>query len=152
MANLGNFNANEVEPGGSFDPLPAGKYLVCLTASQMKPTQRGDASYLELEFVVLEGQHKDRKIWDRLCLDHPNPQTVKIARGSLSSLCRAAGVLQPRDSTELHNIPVVASIGLRKRADTGELTNAVRGYEPKSATPVTAQPAPANSSAPPWKR
>ena len=31
---------------------------------------------------------------------------VKIARGELSAICRAVGVMQPRDSVELHNVPL----------------------------------------------
>ena len=77
MANLGNFNANEVEPNTSFDPLPAGKYLAAVTASEMKPTKKGDGSYLEVELTILEGEYKDRKVWDRLCLNNPNATAVK---------------------------------------------------------------------------
>ena len=32
MANLQGFNANDVEPTASFDPLPAGKYLAAIIA------------------------------------------------------------------------------------------------------------------------
>ena len=46
--------------------------------------KNGDGSYLELELTILEGPYKDRKVWDRLCLNHPSQQTVKIARGYLS--------------------------------------------------------------------
>ncbi len=51
MANLNGFNANEVEPAAPFEPLPAGKYLAAITASEMKPTKKGDGSYLQLEFA-----------------------------------------------------------------------------------------------------
>ena len=117
MATL-NFNAGEVEPNAGFDPIPADKYVAMMTGSQMKPTKNGDGSYLELEFTVLEGQYKDRKLWDRLCLNHPNPETVKIARGTLSALCRAVGVMQPRDSADLHNLPLLVTVRLKKRKDT----------------------------------
>jgi len=150
MADLNGFNANEVEPNTSFDPLPAGKYLAAITASEMKATKAGDGSYLEIEFTVLEGQYKERKLWDRLCLNHSNPQTVKIARGNLSALCRAVGVMQPTDSVELHNLPLVITVKVKRREDTGELTNEVRGYAAKD---TAAQPqAPVTDSTPPWKR
>jgi len=38
MANLNGFNANNVEPTTVLDPLPAGKYLAAITASEMKAT------------------------------------------------------------------------------------------------------------------
>jgi len=155
MANLNGFNAHEVEPNAAFDPLPAGKYLAAVTASEMKPTKNGDGSYLQLEFTVLEGEFKDRKVWDRLCINHPNATTVKIARGNLSAICRATGVMQPRDSVELHNIPLLITVKCKKRQDTGELSNEVKGYEPKaSVTSGGGQPqqAPVTSNTPPWKR
>lgn len=43
--------------------------------------------------------------------------TVKIARGELSAVCRAVGVMAPKDSVELHNIPLEINVGLKKRDD-----------------------------------
>ncbi|MBN1436190.1 MAG: DUF669 domain-containing protein [Sedimentisphaerales bacterium] len=153
MANLNGFNANEVEPNSSFEPLPAGKYLAAITHSEMKPTKRGDGSYLELEFTVLEGNCQGRKVWDRLCINHPNAQTVQIARGNLSALCRATGVMQPRDSAELHNLPLVINVRCVKRKDNDEISNEVKGYakkESKAPKPQATSATP--NSAPPWKK
>jgi len=152
MANLNGFNANEVEPTTTFEALPAGKYLVAITASAMKATKKGDGSYLELEFTVLEGDCKGRKTWDRLCINHPNDLTQKIARGNLSAICRAVGVMQPKDSVELHNIPLVISVKCKKREDNGEVANEVKGYEAKAAAAGRPQQAPTNDTTPPWKR
>jgi hypothetical protein len=152
MANLGNFNANEVEPTTSFEPLPAGKYVAAITASAMKATKKGDGSYLELEFTVVDGDCKGRKVWDRLCIDHPNDLTQKIAQGNLSAICRAVGVMQPNDSVDLHNLPLVINVQLKKREDTAELTNEIKGYEPNAASTGQPQQAPASSNTPPWKR
>jgi len=152
MANLGNFNANEVEPTTTFEPLPAGKYLAAITATEMKPTKKGDGSYLQLEFTVLEGDCKGRKTWDRLCINHPNEMTQRIARGNLSAICRAVGVMQPRDSVELHNIPLVITVKCKKREDNGEITNEIKGYEAKAAATGRPQQAATADNTPPWKR
>jgi len=152
MANLNNFNANEVEPNVGFEPVPADKYIAMITASEMKPTKNGDGSYLELELTILEGPYRDRKVWDRLCLNHPNAQTVKIARGYLSAICRAVGVLQPKDSCELHNIPMCITVKCKKRDDTGDISNEIRGYAKKESAAGKPQQAPASDNTPPWKR
>jgi len=152
MANLNGFNAHEVEPSSTFDPLPAGKYLAAITASEMKATKDGVGSYLNIEFTILEGEFKERKVWDRLCLNHPNAQTVKIARGNLSAICRAVGVMQPRDSVELHNIPLLVTVKLKKREDTGELANEVKGYAKKEAAAGKPQQAVPMDNTPPWRR
>jgi hypothetical protein len=152
MANLNNFNANEVEPNVGFEPVPADKYIAMITASEMKPTKNADGSYLELELTILEGQYKDRKVWDRLCLNHPNGQTVKIARGYLSAVCRAVGVMQPKDSCDLHNIPMLITVKCKKRDDNGEITNEVRGYSKKESAAGKPQQASPTDNTPPWKR
>ena len=80
MPDLRGFNANNVEPADSFDPIPAGEYLCVITASDEKPTKSGNGTYLELEFEVIDGPHKGRKLWDRLNLNNPSEMAVKIAR------------------------------------------------------------------------
>jgi len=154
MAHLNGFDAHEVEPNVGFDPIPAGKYLAVITASEMKPTKAGTGEYLELELEVIEGSYKGRKLWDRLTLKHPNDLTVQIAKGTLSSICRAVGVMKPNDSVELHNLPMTISVGCKKREDNGELTNVVKGYS-KRESAVARPPATAANGAgstPPWKR
>jgi hypothetical protein len=152
MANLNGFDANQVEPT-SFDPLPAGKYLACITESEMKVTKNGGGQFLNLTFQVLDGEYKGRKLWARLNLKNPNPQAEQIARGQLSALCRAVGVMAPKDSLELHNLPLVITVKLKKRDDTGDLQNEISGYAKKeSAAAQAPQQATATGTTPPWRR
>jgi hypothetical protein len=159
MANLRGFDANQVEPSQSLDPLPAAQYLAVITDSEFKSTKANTGSYLQLTFEVIEGAYKGRKLWARLNLDNPNAQAVAIAKAELSAICRAVGVLAPNDSTELHNLPLVIKVGCKKRNDTGEITNEIKGYSKKESAPPT--PAangqghavqPQVPSTPPWKR
>ncbi|HOQ88261.1 MAG TPA: DUF669 domain-containing protein [Phycisphaerae bacterium] len=150
MVHLGNFDASQVEPTPSFDPIPAGKYLAMITASEMKPNKAGTGSYLELVVTILEGEYKDRQLWVRLNLDNPNELAVKIARAELSAICRAVGVLTPRDSVELHNLPLVIKVACKKRKDTDEIANVIRGYERRDS--LGGRPQQAQSNTPPWRR
>jgi len=168
MADLHGFNAHDVDPSNPFDPLPANEYLCIITASGFKPTKSGEGSYLELELDVLNGPYQGRKLWDRLNLDNSNETTVKIARAALSAICRATGVMQPNDSCELHDIPIVVKVSLSKRKDTDELQNVVKAYRkrdgaapagaasrPPSAPASPSAPAPQSLGKPamaPWKR
>ena len=162
MADLRGFDAQTVEPNDSFDPIPNGDYLCIITASEMKPTKAGDGAYLELEMQVIEGQYQGRKLWDRLNLNNANDTTVKIAKGTLSAICRAVGVLQPKDSCELHDLPILVKVACKKRDDTDELTNVVKSYKKRDGAgfsqATTAAPvaplanAPAKAASPPWKR
>ncbi len=150
MANLHGFNAHEVEPTTEFDPIPAGKYLAVITESEMKPTKAGTGSYLQLTFELLEGQYKSRHLWARLNLDNPNDTAVKIARAELSAICRAVGVMSPNDSVELHNLPLLITVRCKKREDTGEIANEIKGYAKKEA--AAGQPVQATAGTPPWRR
>lgn len=151
MATLQGFNANDVEPATDFEAIPAGKYLAVITESEVKPNKSGTGSYLQLTFQVIEGEYKNRFLWARLNLDNPNATAVKIARGELSAICRAVGVMAPNDSVDLHDLPLVISVKCKKRADTGEITNEIKGYAKKEA--AAGKPVQAGvDTTPPWRR
>jgi len=151
MATL-NFNANNVEPSAPIEALPAGKYTAEITASESKSTKSGNGSFLELEFTVLDGEYKGRKFWDRLNLQNPNSTAVKIAQQNLSAICRAVGVMQPQDSVELHNLPLAVTLKCKKREDTGELTNEVKGYAKRESMVASGEAPQADNKAAPWQR
>jgi len=110
MPNLNGFDANTVEPVSSnFEPIPAGKYLAMIVGSEEKTSQKG-FRYLSLEFEVLEGPYKGRKLWANLNLYHPDPEVVKFARSELANVCKAVGVLRPADSVQLHNLPLQITV------------------------------------------
>jgi len=158
MANLNNFDASQVDPSVALDPLPAGKYLAVVSESELKPTKTGGGKYLQLTFQVIDGEYKGRLVWARLNLENKSEMTVKIARGELSAICRAVGVMQPKDSVELHNIPLEISVGLKKRDDNGEFTNVIKGYGKKGGGGAAGARVPAGvgpgslGGTPPWKR
>jgi len=154
MADLNGFDAEQVEPTGNFEPLPAGKYPAVITDSEKKPNKKGTGSLLQLRFQITEGDYKNRVLWARLNLENPNPTAVEIARADLSAICRAVVVLKPNDSVELHDLPLVIHVVCRKRADNDEIVNEIKGYskkEKKEAPPETGGPQ-ATGGTPPWKR
>ncbi len=155
MADLSGFDANQVDPTSDFEPIPADKYQAVLTHSEMKLTKSGTGSYLQLSFQIIEGPYRNRLLWARLNLDNPNETARKIAQGELSAICRAVGVLTPRDSVELHNLPLMIHVKCKKRSDTGEIVNEIKGYSKKELpqpAAATSAPAATNNSTPPWKR
>jgi len=152
MAQL-NFDAREVKPSAAPDPIPAGKYLVEINESEMKETKNKDGSYLELVFTVVDGEYRGRKLWDRLCINHPNAKTVEIARANLSAICHSVGVLQPQDSVQLHGLPLCVRVIL-KEDNNGEKRNEIKGYYRREdiEQPVAAPQAPVGDNTAPWKR
>lgn len=154
-----NFKASSIqieERSNSFGPLPAGEYEMMIVKSETKPTKALTGHYLELEMHVISGEHSGRRHWERLNLDNPNQQAVKIAQESLAKLCMAIGLDDVEDSDALHDQPFVAEIGIDKKDDQ---RNVIWGYKTlgvyiNNAKPKAA-PAPAPSAAPakaakPW--
>ena len=146
MAELYGFNSDEHEDRVPLEPLPSGWYQVAIISSEMKATAAGTGEYLQLQLEVLEGPHKGRKLYDRLNIVNPNETAVEIAKATLATICRAVGVLRPSDSEELHDRPLKALVSLKKREDTGEYKNEVKGYASKDANTSKAAPAQTRNS------
>ena len=155
--NLGDFDAEQVEPKRDFDPLPAGLYPAIITESVMEPTKDGSGKFLKLTLQITSGEYEGRTLFDRLNLQNPNEKAVEIARATLSSICRAVGVMRPGDSAQLHERPMVIKVAVRKRTDPGhegELSNEVKGYMAPGEVASTAKAgAPAAAGKPaPWAK
>jgi len=137
-----NFNAYDVEPATEFTPLPNGEYVAVIGESDRKKTKSGNGEYLELTFVIIEGEFTNRKVWARLNIVNRNPDAQRIAKGHLSSICRAVGVMHPVDSTELHNLPLHITVVCKPRGDGNGLTNEVTHFGPVDGAANPAAPAP----------
>lgn len=152
MANLSGFDATTVEPAREYVPIPNGDYLVIITESEMKPTSKGDGSYLELKYQLIgETIYKNRTVKSRHNLDNKNETAVQIAQSELSSICRACKILKPNDSCELHNIPLMARIVVSKNKDTKAEFNEIKGWKAKGEAAATGT-APAAGGPPPWQK
>ena len=148
MSLVSGFDASQVEPSKPFEPLPNGDYVCVISASEEKSTASGNGHYLELNVEVIDGECKGRRVFERLNLDNPNATAVEIAKRTLSAICHAVGVIQPRDAMELHGKPFVASIKVEARNDKpGEFTNRIAGDA--AASGASAKPATAGV---PWAK
>ncbi len=129
---LAGFDATmqeEWRPSGGL--LPDGDYVAVIDQSEEKTTKRGDGSYLELRFEIIEGSFNARKLWTRLNLKNPSEKAVQIAKAELGAICKAVGVLQPEHAYDLHDKPLV----LRVRSEDdgqGKLRNVIKGYKSKA--------------------
>lgn len=148
MVELNNFDANEVEPMGDFQPMPAGEYTAEIIDTEKKPTSKGTGHYLEVTFEVKGGDFDGRKLKSFLNIDNPNDIAVRIARSELSSICRAVRVMVPKDTQELHHIPLVIRVN-QEENHKGTVVNAIKGYAEKVPDTQSVQSV---SSTPPWAR
>lgn len=157
MANLSGYNANDYEPRAPMTVIPNGEYPAVAIASEMKANSAGTGSFLAITWEFTDEPVKGRKLFSNLNLNNPSEIAVNIARAELSAICRAVGVMVPDDSAELHNIPLIIVVGTKKRKDTDEIENVIKGFKPiTKATPAakksTAAKGAAAGGAAPWKK
>ena len=164
MSNLSayNFNAEEVEPSSSFDPIPAGWYTAIISNSEMKATRDGYGEYLSLTLQIIEGQYENRLVFARLNLKNANDKAVDIARKDLAAICRAVGVMSPQASEELHDIPLMIKVKVRPASGEYEASNDIGGYKaveganltpaPKAASKPQTPPPAATTTKKPWQK
>jgi hypothetical protein len=148
-----DFDSTQYQPNEGLNPVPAGKYNVVIAASEVKETKNGNGRFLQLEFEIIDGEYKGRKVWTRINLWNPNKDAVRIAQGDMTAICRAVNVLHPKDSVELHNLPLCIKVALKPNQN-GELQNEIPigGYEPKMTAQAMAAPAGADGKQAPWAK
>lgn len=157
-----NFDASAVEPS-SFEAIPAGTYEAVIPNSEARPMKSGNGMGFNFEFEIVAGDYKGRKVFEWITFEHRTcPDAQRIGREQLSAMCRAVGVTQLNDTAQLHNLPILITLGIDRKDPT---KNVIRGYKAKNAGGATSAggnaPAPRESApaprengagAAPWAR
>ena len=153
MMDLSGFDANTVEPSQSMEPIPAAWYKAVFTESEEKPTKAQTGSYLQLTVEVIEGEYQGRKVFERLNLNNPNQTAVDIAQRTLSSICRAVGIMTPRNSSDLHDKPFMVKVAVKPADGAYSASNEIKEYAAvEKGGASSAQASTSSASTPPWKR
>lgn len=101
------------------DTIPQGRYDARIVRSQFT----GHSLYLG--FALYGGAYDGHVISKPLPLHSSDGNKKGKARAELSQICLAVGVMAPKDSSELHNIPVVIHVDVEKHR------NKIVGYSRK---------------------
>lgn len=127
---MGNivFNANEYEAYEEFEPLPEGKYAVYIDTAEIKVPKSGNGKMLSLRYVVIEGEYRNRLIFENLNIYHANEKAAYLAKKRLTSICNAVGVPHLTDSSQLREIPMTLRVKVKKDEE-GRYSNIISGYE-----------------------
>ena len=136
-----SFDATQVEPAAPMEVIPAGQYLAAVKDSVVNPTKSGTGQVLTLTWQILDGPFANRLVFDRLNVVNANPQAEQIGQRQLSSLCHAVNVLRMQDTSELHGIPCVIRVTIRKD-ESGKYgdSNEVKSYSTPAGQVAQAAP------------
>lgn len=141
-----NLNVEEESKGAGFAPLPPGEYTAMITKSEAKENKSGAGMHISATFQIVEGDYEGRLLFANWNVQNSNPTAEKIGRAELAACCRAVGVMNPQDSTELHDKPILITVGLDKKDPT---RNVIKGYDSLNSQPPGTEAAPAAKAAAP---
>ena len=152
MASI-SFNAAEVTPTPNFDAIPAGTYEAVITESESKPMKSGNGMGFNLSFEIISGPCKGRKVWSWITFEHrTSPDAQRIGREQLSAICRAVGIAQLSDTTQLHNLPLMITVALDRNDQTRNVIKKYAAKNKEAPTSGVSGAVAASSGAAPWAR
>ena len=98
-----------------FEGLPDGIYVFETIESKLDDTKDGKGKILKMTLSALEPEaFKGRRHWLNINIQNGNPQAQEIGQKELAALCRAVGVLEIKDSEELHFKAFTAKVAMGK--------------------------------------
>lgn len=138
----------------SYDPLPAGWYVVQIEAADIKTTKAGTGQYMSVQYKVLDGPHAGRSVFGNVNIRNPNPKAEEIGRQQLGDIMRAIGLKQARNTEQLLGGVLQIKVAVRKDEQYGD-GNDVKAFKAHGAKPVATSPSAPQAAAkpagtPPW--
>lgn len=123
---------------GKYDPnaetttvMPEHECVAQICESDCKPTAAGTGEYIALTWVILDGPHKDKKLWFNVNIKNPNKMAQDIGNAQFAAIRKALFGTKDKvinDTIELHDIPCRIKVGCQKRTDTGEMQNTIKKW------------------------
>lgn len=130
-----------VDARDNYSPFPAGDYCMQAVEVETKQSSAGN-TMVAAKFVVVDGEHAGRKIFENYNIQHHNHQTVEIALKSIKQWLMACGgtgeerlTLGLLKSLEGREFMARVAIEKDKSGQYGD-KNRIRGFKPlEGATP-----------------
>ena len=128
------FNVMDYAPGNAsegqsqeYTLATPGKYKCEVIDSSEEISAAGNR-YLKLKLSIMEGPHKDTWIWDNLNLYHPTESVQGLARQILGTVTKACGLVDIKDTSELHYKPLSALIDVEPESNGYKAKNVIKKY------------------------
>lgn len=155
-----NLRLDDIEERQEFEGLPAGDYVVIVSATEVAETKKGTGYYVKATLDVVEGQFQKRKFWDYMNIKNQNEIAETIGKAKMKELCSACGITtEIQDTNEIHDIPLVMRLGMDKKGERIEVKRyiAYKDYQADEAEAKTETKAPAaaekkTASRKPWEK
>lgn len=132
---LNNFDINERADEGAvteFTPIPAGMYKVVCEAAEETTTKSTGTEAMSFEWRVDNGEHKGRKLWDQLNVDHPNTSYSGREANRFRDICKSTGTVKPNSLGDFPGSECVAEVIVEPASECGtyKAKNKIKAYLP----------------------
>ena len=136
MVSFSNYDLSNVR-ANDFELIPPGDYPAIITECEEKPTKNNDGKRLNLKIQILDGKYQNRILFDGLNTENKSAIAQQIGRAQLKAICIAINNLNPKDSSEILNKPLMVTVKVGKDQD-GNQRNEIKGYKARltAAKPV----------------
>ena len=125
------FNANDVDTNAAdiYAPIPNGEYVAIIQKTELKRNKDDTGSYINFTLQIVEGPYAGRLIWSIANILHQDKTKEANGRVTLAIICKAVGVIEPKDTAELHDKPLVIVIKVEDDKFKGGLKSSVKSYK-----------------------
>ena len=122
-----SFDATGIDPAQTQEKIPDGWYAVEIESGEIKATNGKFAgARASFCFVILGPDHKGRKFWSGMNVQHGDPQTQEIGQRELSAVCHATNIIRFDDFTQFAGAKLMVKVGHGK--GDYEAKNEAKGF------------------------
>lgn len=137
-----DFNASAVPEDTGPEPLPAGDYCIYIESSDIRTEDDGTQKLSMVAKVIQPEQYAGRTLFPSFTMYSANADHVKTGQRLLALVCKAVGVIHPRDSVELHDKPFFTRVVPKAAASGKVYSNLTTFWSTASQPPPMPKTAP----------
>lgn len=151
-------NVNDTPTESVFAPLPAGWYQATIETVELKPSNAGTSTYMNIKYSILGPSHQGRVVFGMCGVSNQDAEKEKTSRYFLGQLMRATGLQRLTDTDQLVGANLKIKLSIKAKTAEYDASNNVKEYEAISGSALpkaegkeeSVSTAPSN--APPWAK
>ena len=100
--NLGiNLDVNDMPEESGFAPLPVGWYQTNIVSAEIKTSNAGDSTYMNIRYDIQGPSHQGRVVYGMCGVTNNDPKKEETSRYFMGQLMRACGLQKLTDTDQL---------------------------------------------------
>lgn len=145
------FDASQFQPDQGAVAIPAGRYVVGISNTELRPTKDGKSMQFVVEYQVIEGPNAGARLYDRFNLFHENTTTSRISHQQLAAICYSVGIQHVKmqdQGAALRGAKLQVDVTIRNSPEYGMQNDVKKRYDIMGNDPGHAGQRPMTSPGP----